>query len=128
MEFNYLENEVDLEEEGAETAQLLKKIAMSMSITRFTSTRPQHNSSSPGELRNYCKQNVGTHYHYHGGCTVGSVVDKDYKVHGMKGLRVIDGSTFWESPGTLLMLERYQGIKTLEEREMASPFATQPCP
>ena len=84
MEFNYLENEVDLEEEGAETAQLLEKIAMSMSITRFTSTRPQHNSSSLGELRNYCKQNVGTHYQYHGGCTVGSVVDKDYKVHGIK--------------------------------------------
>uniref|UniRef100_A0A6M2EXN6 Glucose-methanol-choline oxidoreductase C-terminal domain-containing protein n=1 Tax=Populus davidiana TaxID=266767 RepID=A0A6M2EXN6_9ROSI len=101
---------------------------MSMSITRFTSTRPQHNSSSSGELRNYCKQNVGTHYHYHGGCTVGSVVDKDYKVHGMKGLRVIDGSTFWESPGTLLMLERYRGIKILEEREIASPFAAQPCP
>lgn len=127
MEFNYLENEVDLEEECAETAQLLEKIAMSMSITRFTSTRPQHNSSSPGELRNYCKQNVGTHYQYHGGCTVGSVVDRLQSTWD-KGLRVIDGSTFLESPVTLLMLERYQGIEILEEREITSPFATQPCP
>ncbi|KAG2259769.1 hypothetical protein Bca52824_079063 [Brassica carinata] len=63
-----------------------------------------------------------TYYHYHGGCVVGSVVDEDYRVSGVKRLRVVDGSTFEESPGTnpmatVLMLGRYQGIKMLKERE-----------
>jgi choline dehydrogenase-like flavoprotein len=49
-------------------------------------------------------------------------VDEEYKVNGVKRLRVVDGSTFEESPGTnpmatVLMLGRYQGIKILKERE-----------
>ncbi|KAK7850701.1 (r)-mandelonitrile lyase 1 [Quercus suber] len=48
-----------------------------------------------------------------------SVVDKDYKVYGVEGLRVMDGSTFFESPG------RYQGIKILKEKSDAGAFNTQ---
>ncbi|KAK7857566.1 (r)-mandelonitrile lyase 1 [Quercus suber] len=51
--------------------------------------------------------------------TVVSVVDKDYKVYGVEGLRVMDGSTFFESPG------RYQGIKILKEKSDAGAFNTQ---
>lgn len=51
-------------------------------------------------------------WHYHGGCRVGEVVDRDYKIVGVDRLRVIDGSTFDTSPGTnpqatVMMLGRY---------------------
>ncbi|KAL6187697.1 hypothetical protein ACLB2K_039092 [Fragaria x ananassa] len=81
--------------------------------------------STEEELQKLCKKNVRTFYHYHGGCTKGSVVDKNYRVYGVMGSRVIDGSTFLESPGTnpmatLLMLGRYQGVKILQDRKEAS--------
>jgi choline dehydrogenase-like flavoprotein len=41
-----------------------------------------------------------TIWHYHGGCHVGAVVDDNYRVFGVQGLRVIDSSTFRYSPGT----------------------------
>lgn len=56
------------------------------------------------------------------------VVQLDWSFVGLlgvwgKGLRVVDGSTLVESPGTnpmasLLMLGRYQGIKMLREEKM----------
>ncbi|KAH8479525.1 hypothetical protein H0E87_031298 [Populus deltoides] len=125
VEFHYLEKEKDLEE-CTKMVQLLNKIAGSRSVVLFLGKERQNNlMSSQDELRNFCKKNVRTYYHYHGGSTVGSVVDDDYKVHGIKGLRVIDGSTFLESPGTnpmatVLMLGRYQGIKIVRERQNTS--------
>ncbi|KAJ4831989.1 hypothetical protein Tsubulata_043521 [Turnera subulata] len=125
VEFNYLQKEKDLEE-CTRMAQYLNGVARSQSVTLFLGNQPQNNlMTSPNELRDFCRRNVRTFYHYHGGCTVGSVVDSEYRVYGVKGLRVIDGSTLSESPGTnpmatLLMLGRYQGIKILKERENAS--------
>ncbi|KAH7853818.1 hypothetical protein Vadar_006931 [Vaccinium darrowii] len=54
-------------------------------------------------------------------CQVDRVVDHDYKVLGVDGLRVIDGSTFYDSPGTnpqatVMMLGRYMGRKISQER------------
>lgn len=131
VEFHYLEKEKDLEE-CTKMVQLLNKIARSRSVVLFLGEEPQNNlMSSQDELRNFCKKNVRTYYHYHGGSTVGSVVDDDYKVHGIKGLRVIDGSTFLESPGTnpmatVLMLGRYQGIKIVRERQNTSVSCSPP--
>lgn len=51
-------------------------------------------------LEQYCRNLVLTIWHYHGGCAVGKVVDEEYRVIGVDGLRVIDGSTFSFSPGT----------------------------
>lgn len=53
-----------------------------------------------------------TIWHYHGGCQTGAVVDRDYRVLGVDSLRVVDGSTFHDSPGTnpqatVMMLGRY---------------------
>jgi len=64
------------------------------------------------QLSSYCKRTVRTMWHYHGGCVVGKVVDADYRVLGTNALRVIDGSTFVNSPGTnpqatVMMLGRY---------------------
>ncbi|XP_038707130.1 protein HOTHEAD-like [Tripterygium wilfordii] len=125
VEFNYLSNKLDLEQ-CVEMAQLVGRVARSEPVAFFVGNEPKNNlmSTSEEELKRFCKKNVRTYYHYHGGCAVGSVVDKDYKVYGVKGLRVIDGSTLKESPGTnpmatLMMLGRYQGIKILSERKDA---------
>ncbi|KGN61116.1 (R)-mandelonitrile lyase 3 [Cucumis sativus] len=72
-------------------------------------------------VEEYCKNTVATYWHYHGGCLVGKVVDDNYKVIGIKNLRVVDGSTFSDSPGTnpmatLMMLGRYVGLKVLQQR------------
>ncbi|CAL9010034.1 unnamed protein product, partial [Prunus brigantina] len=40
-----------------------------------------------------------TIWHYHGGCQVGRVVDKGYRVPAIDSLRVIDGLTFYHTPG-----------------------------
>ncbi|KAG5240129.1 (R)-mandelonitrile lyase [Salix suchowensis] len=122
VEFNYLAKEKDMEE-CVKMVQLVERVAGSKSIAGFLETESNNNSKSPHELREFCKKNVRTFYHYHGGCAVGSVVDNNYRVHGVKRLRVVDGSSFLESPGTnptatLMMLGRYQGIKILEENTL----------
>ncbi|XP_031393398.1 protein HOTHEAD-like isoform X1 [Punica granatum] len=81
---------------------------------------PKHRNSSTS-LEQYCRDSVITIWHYHGGCQVGKVVDRDYKVLGVDALRVIDGSTFNYSPGTnpqatVMMLGRYMGVQILNER------------
>ncbi|KAI3694352.1 hypothetical protein L1987_77317 [Smallanthus sonchifolius] len=77
------------------------------------------NTSS--SLEQYCKDTVRTMWHYHGGCHIGKVVDQEYKIIGVGSLRVIDGSTILNSPGTnpqasLLMLGRYMGVTILGQR------------
>lgn len=72
-------------------------------------------------LEQFCIDTVMTIWHYHGGCQVDRVVDRDYKVLGVDALRVIDGSTFNYSPGTnpqatVMMLGRYMGQRILHER------------
>ncbi|XP_047175399.1 (R)-mandelonitrile lyase-like [Vigna umbellata] len=125
VRFNYLASENDMEE-CVKMTKLLDRIARSKSIAFFLGeSRQEKLTSADVDLRNFCKKNVRTIYHYHGGCTVGSVVDEHYKVYGLKGLRILDGSTFSESPGTnpmatLLMLGRYQGLKILSERNAVS--------
>ncbi|KAL8098868.1 hypothetical protein AgCh_031549 [Apium graveolens] len=52
---------------------------------------------------------------------MGKVINSDYEVLGAHGLRVIDGSTFVQAPGTnpqatVMMLGRYMGIKILRKR------------
>lgn len=61
--------------------------------------RPKHPSAA-FSLEQYCIDTVLTIWHYHGGCQSAKVVDHNYKVIGVEALRVIDGSTFYRSPGT----------------------------
>ncbi|KZV43456.1 (R)-mandelonitrile lyase-like [Dorcoceras hygrometricum] len=68
--------------------------------------------SNDAAMRDFCRRTVSTIWHYHGGCLVGKVIDKNLKVIGLDGLRVVDGSVFKVSPGTnpqatLLMMGRY---------------------
>ncbi|KAK4763895.1 hypothetical protein SAY87_013333 [Trapa incisa] len=124
VKFNYLNKEQDLRQ-CVEMVELLQRVVSSQAVTVFLGVEHKKGiMSGQEELSSFCKKNVRTFYHYHGGCPVGSVVDSDYRVHGVKGLRVVDGSTFLESPGTnpmatLMMLGRYQGMKILQERKSA---------
>ncbi|XP_010555645.1 PREDICTED: protein HOTHEAD-like [Tarenaya hassleriana] len=85
-----------------------------------TNLRPRHVTAA-FDLEQFCIDTVTTIWHYHGGCQVGKVVDKNYRVFGVDALRVIDGSTFLKSPGTnpqatVMMLGRYMGQMILRER------------
>ncbi|KAF9607841.1 hypothetical protein IFM89_002058 [Coptis chinensis] len=122
VRFNYLTENKDLDR-CVEMGHLVEKITQSDSIKLYLGSVQGEDAklSTAEELRVYCKLNVKTFCHYHGGCGIGSVVDKDYKVYGIDGLRVVDGSTLPDVPGTnpmatLLMLGRYQGMKILSER------------
>ncbi|XP_024983632.1 protein HOTHEAD-like [Cynara cardunculus var. scolymus] len=78
-------------------------------------------AKTSSSFEQFCKDTVKTLWHYHGGCQIGKVVDHEYKVFGVDGLRVIDGSTILNSPGTnpqasILMLGRYMGVTILRQR------------
>jgi choline dehydrogenase len=135
--FNYFRDPRDVERcvQGMEAIQ---RVVRTPAFSRFTyanhtamapffrepflpvNTLPRH----PGDtrtLQQYCRDTVMTIWHYHGGCHVGGVVDQDYRVIGVNGLRVIDSSTFKYSPGTnpqatVMMLGRYMGLRILKER------------
>ncbi|KAF5931931.1 hypothetical protein HYC85_028102 [Camellia sinensis] len=83
---------------------------INMSVMANINLIPRHTNDTES-LEQFCKDTVITIWHYHGGCHVGKVVSPEYSVLGVHRLRVIDGSTFSESPGTnpqatLMMLGR----------------------
>lgn len=87
------------------------QLLIDMVVNSPVNLRPRHVGASIF-LEQFCIDTVMTIWHYHGGCHVGRVVDPDYKVIGVDGLRIIDGSTFNHSPGTnpqatVMMLGRY---------------------
>ncbi|MFS7950303.1 putative glucose-methanol-choline oxidoreductase, FAD/NAD(P)-binding domain superfamily [Helianthus anomalus] len=97
----------------------IKKL-LNMSVTANVNLIPRHTNDTKS-LEQFCRDTVITIWHYHGGCHVGQVVNTNYEVMGVHRLRVIDGSTFDESPGTnpqatVMMMGRYMGVKILRER------------
>ncbi|XP_052208263.1 protein HOTHEAD-like [Diospyros lotus] len=136
--FNYFQDPRDLQRcvQGMKT---IIKVIESKSFSKFryplvtvqalidmmlalpVNVRPRHVSAS-FSLEQFCVDTVMTIWHYHGGCQVSKVVDRDYRVMGVEGLRVVDGSTFIRSPGTnpqatVMMLGRYMGQKILQQRK-----------
>ncbi|XP_076889170.1 sinalpyl alcohol oxidase Nec3-like [Bidens hawaiensis] len=78
-------------------------------------------SSDEESIAKFCLATLATFWHTHGGCLVNKVVDGRLKVMGVDSLRVVDASTFFNSPGTnpqatILMLGRYIGEKIINER------------
>ncbi|XP_059644370.1 protein HOTHEAD [Cornus florida] len=136
--FNYFSHPDDLQR-CVEGIRIVEKLVSSKHFTNFTlfdrqsvdklinmsvianvNLIPKHTNDTES-LEQFCKDTVITIWHYHGGCQVGKVVSPEYKVLGVHGLRVIDGSTFINSPGTnpqatVLMMGRYMGVKILRER------------
>ncbi|KAF8027421.1 hypothetical protein BT93_E0351 [Corymbia citriodora subsp. variegata] len=93
---------------------------LNLTLSAPVNLRPRHQNTTTS-VEQFCRDSVMTIWHYHGGCQVGMVVDREYRVLGVDALRVIDGSTFNHSPGTnpqatVMMLGRYMGVKILSER------------
>ncbi|GLJ35390.1 hypothetical protein SUGI_0711790 [Cryptomeria japonica] len=87
---------------------------------RFLGIALPKNQSNDDALAKLCKDSLTSFNHYHGGCQAGLVVDKKYLVKGVDSLRVVDGSTYKNTPGTnpqatTMMLGRYMGIHILQE-------------
>ena len=114
--FNYFKDPRDLQScvQGMETiVKVLESKALSKFRDPFLSVnellalvvalplnlRPRH-INAPFNLEQYCKDTVMSIWHYHGGCQVDRVVDRNYRVIGVGALRVIDSSTLLNSPGT----------------------------
>nr|XP_004236390.1 protein HOTHEAD [Solanum lycopersicum] len=136
--FNYFSHPRDLKR-CVDGIRIVEKIAKSKHFTNFTQCNketldrllnmsvqanvnliPKHTHNTES-LEQFCKDTVITIWHYHGGCQVGKVIAPNHKVLGVHRLRVIDGSTFKESPGTnpqatVMMMGRYMGVKILRER------------
>ncbi|CAL4937322.1 unnamed protein product [Urochloa decumbens] len=136
--FNYFRDPRDVER-CVRGIQAIERVVRSRAFSRFTygnhtamdaafrraayfpvNLMPRHPRDTR-PLQQYCRETVMTIWHYHGGCHVGGVVDRDYRVIGVRGLRVIDSSTFKYSPGTnpqatVMMLGRYMGLRILKER------------
>eukprot|EP01018_Ginkgo_biloba_P038427 Gb_30268 [translate_table: standard] len=128
VRFNYFSHSLDLQT----CVQGLRIIAKLFESNSFESSglpalhfigRPlPDNKSDDTAMAQFCRDELRTMWHYHGGCNIGSVIDQKYKVMGTEGLRVVDASTFKDSPGTnpqatIMMLGRYQGLQILEERQ-----------
>ncbi|XP_059457253.1 protein HOTHEAD [Corylus avellana] len=136
--FNYFKHPYDLQR-CVEGIRMATKIAQSQHFTNYTRCEKQtvekilnmsvkanvnlipKQTNDTTSMEQFCKDTVITIWHYHGGCHVGKVVSNDYKVLGVHRLRVVDGSTFRESPGTnpqgtVMMMGRYMGVKILRDR------------
>ncbi|MED6169000.1 hypothetical protein PIB30_118372 [Stylosanthes scabra] len=134
VRFNYFNNPVDVERcvnGSRKIGQMLKSRALNdfkfrnwlgEDDFRFVGPALPQNQDDFLQMADFCRRTVSTIWHYHGGCVVGRVVDRDLKVVGVESLRIVDGSVFSVSPGTnpqatLMMLGRYIGQKIIRERE-----------
>lgn len=124
VRFNYFSNPVDLERcvNGTrKIGDILRTRSMEDFMFlewfgtrnfRFVGPALPVDQSNDAQMAGFCRRTVSTIWHYHGGCVVGKVVDRNYRLIGVGALRVVDGSTFAVSPGTnpqatLMMLGRY---------------------
>ncbi|KAL1555051.1 (R)-mandelonitrile oxidase [Salvia divinorum] len=115
--FNYFRDSRDLHK-CVQGMKILKRVVKSHPISKFWI---KHKSAAY-DMHQYCNDTVITMWHFHGGCQVNQVVDRDYRVLGVDALRVVDSSTFYHTPGTnpqatLMMLGRYMGHKILKHRQ-----------
>ncbi|XP_021890255.1 protein HOTHEAD [Carica papaya] len=136
--FNYFSHPLDLQR-CVDGIRLAAKIVQSEHFTNYTQCDKQtverllnlsvkanvnfipRHTNDTRSIEQFCKDTVITIWHYHGGCHVGLVVNHDLKVLGVPRLRIVDPSTFKQSPGTnpqatIMMMGRYMGVKILRER------------
>jgi choline dehydrogenase len=114
--FNYFADPVDLQRcvEGIRTIEQIINADsfVDFKLPELTTTNllnitsslpvnliPKHTNDSTS-LEQFCRDTVTTIWHYHGGCQVGPCIDPNHHVLGVDALRVIDGSTWNNSPGT----------------------------
>lgn len=116
VRFNYFSTQEDLDRcvtgvrkvaevlEGKSMEEFRMPVGWSLNNDRmdfqFVGAGLPANRSDDKLMEQFCRNTVSTIWHYHGGCVVGKVVDGDFRVTGVSGLRVVDSSTLTVSPGT----------------------------
>jgi choline dehydrogenase len=123
VRYNYYSHPLDFERcvQGVRViAQLLNTPSLRRSNASCFHGSPI-NMSDDAAMAQICRDTLSTVWHYHGGCEVGYVVNERYQVNGVDNLRIVDGSTYRDSPGTnpqatTMMLGRYMGVKILQEQ------------
>jgi len=109
VRYNYYSHPLDLQK-CVHGVRVIAKLLNTPSLRRFYSDSSHdfnftgeplpRNVSDDAAMAQFCHDTLGTFWHYHGGCEVGSVVNQRYEVNGVDSLRIVDGSTFTDSPGT----------------------------
>jgi choline dehydrogenase len=132
VRYNYYSHSLDLQR-CVHGVRVIAKLLNSPSLQRFAygaaneSSREFHfigqalpeNHSDDAAMTQFCHATLDTMWHFHGGADIGSVINEKYQVIGIESLRIVDGSTFRDSPGTnpqatTMMLGRYMGMKILQ--------------
>nr|AKH04255.1 putative oxidoreductase [Taxus baccata] len=133
VRYNYLSDPFDLQEcivgvkimaniIATDSIQKYKFAGNNNSSTfRFLGPVIPQNQSNNEDLAKFCRDTLASAFHFHGGCHIGSVIDKDHRVKGVDNLRVVDHSIFKDSQGTnpqatIMMLGRYIGVHIVQER------------
>ncbi|KAM6579587.1 hypothetical protein CsatA_003361 [Cannabis sativa] len=134
VQFNYFSHPKDLSQ-CVSAVKKIGEVLSSKSMERFKMVDSNEernfmyfgpslptNQSDESAMEEFCRSSVTTIWHYHGGCTVGKVVDGDFRVMGVNSLRVVDGSTFSclsrDQSSSHYHDVRYVGLKMLQEREV----------
>ena len=97
---NYLSTDKD-RREVLQGCKLVRKIMQAPALKAITleEISPAEEVFDDASMLEYFRQNAGSIYHLCGSCAMGTdsqlaVVDSRLRVHGIKGLRVIDASIF----------------------------------
>ena len=97
---NYLSTQKDIDE-VIQGSRLMRHIMQAPALKSITveEVLPGPAVETDEQMLQYFRENCGSIYHLCGSCAMGadeqsSVVDKDLKVHGLKGLRIVDASIF----------------------------------
>ncbi|MFS7918060.1 putative (R)-mandelonitrile lyase [Helianthus anomalus] len=133
VRFNYYNRTEDIHQ-CSNAVEVIRKMLASPALNEYKFNDPDggqsfrfigpalpQNPSDFETITSFCHKSLATFWHMHGGCLPTKVVDSGLKVIGVDSLRVVDASTFFNSPGTnpqatTMMLGRYIGMKILEER------------
>lgn len=97
IDLNFFNDPRDLET-AVRGFKIIRDIFSDQLFDKFQSTEyiPGKDVQTDDEIRDFLKRTVGTTYHPIGTCKMGNdtmaVVDDRLKVHGVKGLRVVDAS------------------------------------
>ena len=97
IKYNFLSNQLDRDTLVA-GVKLIRKLMQSESMKEFCDDeiQPGYEFSSDEQILEFIKNKAETLYHPSGTCKMGfdqnAVVDKNLKVHGIKGLRIADAS------------------------------------
>ena len=97
IKYNFLSSELDRDTLVA-GVKLIRKLMQSEAMKEFCDTeiQPGYDFSSDEDIMQFIRNKAETLYHPSGTCKMGfdqeSVVDKNLKVHGIKGLRIADAS------------------------------------